>query len=464
MPTSVRGVTVGSETSQQSPGAGGWQGRPAGLPGRIPPPSVPLSFLTAAALGLVACGVALVWSRGYAVVDPTDGHVVGAAHFAMLATLSMGILGAIHQFTPVITQRPLRSVRLSRATFLGWLAGAWLLPLGFATQHERVVQAGGAFAAVAVVLFVVNISAPLSVRGKGASVMGLRFAVIGFVATACFGVVYVIDRRENWFDLSGHVVLAHAAVGLFAWLGLTYISVSEKLLSMFLLAHVPGPRRSGWLAVWAVPGGVALLSPGLLFGVVWLTWCGAAILALGLGAHLFTLVMHIRYRRRTADLHLLFVVTSAVWLVVGASLALAADLTLGRHHHAGVALMAAAVTAFTGWLLVALVGYAHKVVPFIVWSALRGRGVKQKADGTPLMFADLYDHRWAGIAYALVTAGIAAVCLGFAVSSAIAIAIGAGLLAVTGLCVSVNLSVTPIRRYVLHVRNFLAQAERSIAV
>ena len=263
--------------------------------------------------------------------------------------------------------------------------------------------------------------------------------------TACYGVVYVIDRRGNWFDLNGHVVLAHASVGLFAWLGLTYVSVSEKLWPMFLLAHVPGRRRSAWLAVWAVPSGVLLLSPGLLFSVAWLAWCGAAILAIGLGAHLFSLIMHIRYRRRKADLHLLFVITSAVWLVIGAVLALAAELTVRQHHHVGVALVAAAVTAFSGWLLVALVGHAHKVVPFILWSALRGRGIDKKADGTPLMFADLYDHRWAAIVYGLVTAGVGAVCLGFAASSSIAIAIGGGLFVVTGLCVVTNLSMAPTR-------------------
>jgi hypothetical protein len=436
---------VAAESAPPLPSTGAWQGRPAGLPRGIPPPSVPLSFLAAASLGLVACGAALVWSRAYGIVDPTDDHVVAAVHFAMLATLSMGVLGALHQFTPVITQMPLRSERLSRATFWSWLAGAWLLPFGFATQQEFVVEAGGAFAALAVTLLVVNVFTTLSVRGKGAPVTGLRFAIGGLVLTACYGVVYVIDRRGNWFDLNGHVVLAHASVGLFAWLGLTYVSVSEKLWPMFLLAHVPGRRRSAWLAVWAVPSGVLLLSPGLLFSVAWLAWCGAAILAIGLGAHLFSLMMHIRYRRRKADLHLLFVITSAVWLVIGAALALAAELTVRQHHHVGVALVAAAVTAFSGWLLVALVGHAHKVVPFILWSALRGRGIVKKADGTPLMFADLYDHRWAAIVYGLVTAGVGAVCLGFAASSSIAIAIGGGLFVVTGLCVATNLSMAPTR-------------------
>jgi hypothetical protein len=444
---------MSAETAPPSPSAGQWQGRPAGLPSAIPPPSVPLSFLAAAALGLVACGVTVIWSRTHALVDPTDDQVVAAAHFAMLATLSMGVLGAIHQFTPVITQRPLRSVKMSRATFISWLAGAWMLPIGFATERESVVEAGGAFAALAVTLLVVNIFPALSVRGKGAPVTGLRFAVGGFVLTACYGVVYVIDRRGSWFDLSGRVVLAHVCVGLFAWLGLTYLSVAEKLWPMFLLAHVPGRRHSAWVVVWAVPSGVLLLSPGLLLGVVWLAWTGAVVIAVGLGAHLFSLMMHVRHRRRKADLHLLYVVTAAIWLVVGVGLALAAALTVRGDHHLGVALVAAAVAAIGGWLLVALVGHAHKVVPFILWSALRGRGINKKADGTPLMFADLYDHRWAAIVYGLVTVGVGALCLGYAASSSLAIAIGGGLFVITGIGVSVNLSLRPTRLFLVRSRD-----------
>ena len=427
------------------PPTGAWAGRPAGIPGGVPPPSVPLAFLAAASLGLVACGTALVWARTAGVTDPTDDSVVAAAHLGMLATLSMGVLGALHQFIPVVTGRSLRSVRLARATFLAWLGGAWLLPYGFATKHEGVVEAGGFLSALALTFLVVNFWAPLSAQGKGAPVTGLRFALGGFVVTACFGVFYVTDRRGNWFDLSGHIVLAHAVVGLFAWLGLAYVSVAEKLWPIFFLAHVPGKRRAGWVAVWAVPSGVALLSPGLLVGLGPLSWAGAAILAGGLGAHLVSLMTYVRHRRRKADLHLLFVVTSSLWIVVGAGLALSAVLVMGRHHQQGEALVAAAVVAFAGWLLEALAGHAHKVVPFIVWSALRSRGVEKGPSGKPLMFADLYNHRWAAVTYGLVTAGVAAVCVGFATSFSGAIAIGGGLFVATGLIVSANLSITPNR-------------------
>ncbi len=425
------------------PGTGAWPGRPPGVPAVVPPPGVPLSFLAAAALGLVACGAAMIWARGAAIADPTADPVVAAAHFGMLATLSMGVLGALHQFTPVVTQRPLRSVRLAWATFAAWLGAAWLLPSGIAAQQEGVVEAGGGLAAVAVTLLVVNLSAPLAARGKGHTVTGLRLALAGFAATACFGVTYVADRRGNWFGLPGHVVLAHAVIGLFAWLGLTYTAVAEKLWPMFFLAHVPGRHRAGRMAVWLIPAGVTLLSPGLLAGVDPLAWAGAVVLAAGLAAHLASLAAHVRHRRRKGGLHLAFVATAAGFLIAGAGLALAATLVMPRDHHAGMALTAAAVTAFAGWVLEALAGHAHKVVPFILWSVLRGRGIATSPSGSPLGFADLYGHRLSAATYALVTAGIAAVAAGFGATQPAALAAGGGLLAAAGLTVAANLSVTP---------------------
>ncbi len=435
-------VAGGRTDTSRIPGA--WQGRPPGLPRGVPPPSVPLSFLGAASLGLVACGIAWIWAARPAAGDPTSDIVVAAAHFGMLATLSMGVLGALHQFTPVVTQQPLRSVGLARATFSTWLAASWLLPIGFASEEERIVEAGGALAAVAVTLLVVNLSKPLAARGKGAPVVGLRFALGGFVVTACFGVVYVVDRTGNWFDLSGHVVMAHAVVGLFAWLGLTYVAVAEKLWPMFFLAHVPGARRAGRIAVWAVPCGVALLAPAILTGSLGLAIGGVVVLAAGVGAHLTSLGAHVIHRRRRADLHLCFVVTSALFLLVGAGLGLAGALVLPHRHSTGMALTAAAVAAFGGWLLETLVGHAHKVVPFIGWSALRARGIATNRAGKPLMFADLYGHTWAALSFGLLTAGAASLCTGVAARLPAATATGGMLFAATGVVVAANLAATPL--------------------
>ena len=422
-----------------------WEGRPPGVPAAVPPPSVPLAFLAAASAGLVACGGTWIWARSAAAADPNTDPVVAAVHFGVLATLAMGVLGATHQFTPVITGRPLRSLLLARATFVTWLLASWMLPFGIATEQLAVTAASGALAGVAIVLLAVNLSAPLSARGKGAPVIALRFAVVGAVLTTFLGVAFVGDRQGNWFELSGHVDLAMGVIGMFGWLGITYVGVAEKLWPMFMLAHLPAGRRAGRLAVWTIPIGAAALAGGLGWGILGLAWVGVGILAVGLGAHLVSLWAHIRHRRRKADLHLVFVITSAAWLFVGAGLGLAGALVLPHHYDQGVALVAASMAAFGGWLLEALVGHAHKVVPFIVWSALRARGVATGPSGKPLMFADLYDHGWAAATYGTTTAGIAALCVGLGASLPAATAAAGLLLIVTGIMVAANLSIRPVR-------------------
>ena len=423
---------------------GSWAARPPGVPGAVPPPSVPLSFLAAASLGLVACGVAWIWVRSAAAVDPNSDPVIAAVHFGVLAALTMGVLGATHQFTPVITGRPLRSVRLARATFVTWLAASWALPLGVGFENVAVTAVSGALALVGLVLLAWNLAAPLSVRGKGAPVTALRLALLGAAATTLLGATFVGDRQGNWFVLSAHVDLAMGVLGLFAWLGVTYIGVAQKLWPMFMLAHLPGQHRTGTVAVWTTWLGAAVLAGGLAHGAPAAEWAGAGVLGVGLGAHLVSLWAHLRHRRRKADLHLLYVATAAAWLVVAAGLALAGALMLPHHYRLGSALVSAAMVASGGWLLEALVGHAHKVVPFIAWSLLRSAGARNGPSGKPLMFADLYHHGWAGATYGTVTTGIAALCAGLGASWTPAIAVGGALLAATGILAAANLSARPL--------------------
>ena len=434
----------GSEAIRAS---GSWSGRPPGVPGAVPPPSVPLSFLAAASAGLIACGVAWVWARGAAAADPPSDPVIAAVHFGVLAALTMGILGATHQFTPVITGRPLRSVLLARATFVAWLAASWALPLGIGFENVGVTAVSGALALVGLLLLAWNLAAPLSVRGKGAPVTALRLALLGAATTTLLGATFVGDRQGNWFVLSGHVDLAMGVLGLFAWLGVTYIGVAQKLWPMFMLAHLSGGHRAATVSVWATWLGAAVLAGGLAHGAPVAEWAGAGVLVIGLGAHLVSLWAHLRHRRRKADLHLLFVATAAAWLVVAAGLALAGALLLPHHYRLGVALVTAAMVASGGWLLEALVGHAHKVVPFIVWSLLRSQGTPSGPSGKPLMFADLYHHGWAGVTYGTVTIGIGSLCAGLGASWTPAIAAGGVLLVATGVIAAANLSARALRLF-----------------
>lgn len=412
-----------------------------------PPPSVTLPFFAASFIGLIACGLELSRASSQSVADPTSDPTVAAAHLAMLATLSMGILGALHQFTPVVTQRKLKSTLLARATFISWLLGSWLLPIGFASGYEIFVEAGGAFAGITIALLTINLWSSLSVKGKGAPVIGLRFALAGFIATGCFGVIYVSDRTGNWFALNGHTLLAHATIGIFAWLGLTYISVSEKLWPMFFLAHLPKKSNSGLMAVFLVPSGIILLSPGLLLSIPIAAVCGAVIVGMGLAFHLRSQFLHLKNRKRKIDLYLIQVVVASIWLGVGTIFAAVSAITIRSNYNQAIVLAAASITCFTGWILQAYVAHIHKVIPFILWSTNRKHGITKNPNGGQLVFEDFYSRNLALAGSILINLGLIAGVVGFSTRAHLVLAISGLLLSVAGISLIVNFTFKPLQIY-----------------
>jgi hypothetical protein len=408
-----------------------------------PPPTVPLTFLAAAGVGLTAFGVAIAAVASRAATSPTAPTVVAAAHLCMLGFLVTALLGALHQFCPVVGGRPLRSVRIARITAALWIPAAAGLPAGFATGHPAFVSASGVVAFGALVLAAFNLSAPLSNPGRGAPLTGLRWAVGFLVATAAFGVVYAFDRHSGWFPLPPHRVLAHAHLGLLGAVGLAYVAVAEKLWPMFLLAHRPG-RSPGEAAVRLIPAGVALLVPGLLVPLPVLAAGGGVLVAGGLAAHLASLAGFLRHRRRRLELLHAFVLAGAAALVVAVVLGAVAGLAPVSVRWR-MRLVPAEVIALTAWLALAVVGHVHKIVPFVGYTALRARGVARHPGGGPLLFTHLSNAGAGRFALAGTAGGFAALLAGMLAASPVLIRLGGATLAATGLVATANLALGPLR-------------------
>lgn len=428
-------------------------GRAPTGPPSAPPPSVPLTFLFLAALGLVIFGIALALGADKAVVAPTHPGAVGAAHSGLLVFLSTAVLGALHQFAPVVGARPLRSVPVARVTAVVFFGGAVVLAGAFAHVGSAwLVPWGGAAAFTGVVLAAWNLSGPLSSRQGGTPLVGLRLSVTFLVVTAAFGIVYAFNREAGWFPLFPERVMAHAHLGLLGWLGLTYVAVAEKLWPMFLLAHRPG-ARSGARAVSYLAAGSALLAPGLLFEIQPLAVAGGTLAVAGLLAHLVSLGGVIRHRRRRLELLHAFVLAAAVAMVVGIALGAVAgigDIDVDTRFR----LAAAEVAALAAWLTLAVIGHAHKIVPFISWGMLRSRGVTTAPGGGPLLFQHLFDARVARLTFVVVVASEAAVVGGLLARSEPVMVAGALGLIATGALVFGNLGLGPRRA---------ARAARSLA-
>lgn len=417
-------------------------GGPAG-PATMPPPGVPLGFLAAAGVGMWAFGLAAWFGADRIVETPTHPGAVSAVHVCMLAFLTTAVLGALHQFSTVVGRRPLRSVPVARVTLVGMVATAWLLPSGFAHGPEALVAAGAATGAVTVLLAAWNLSGPLSGEGGGVPVVGLRLSVAFLVLTVAFGVVYAFDRQAAWFPLLPNRVLAHAHLGLLGWLGLTYVAVAEKLWPMFLLAHRPRARAGAW-AVGLLASGSVGLAAGLLFEVPALALVAGLAAAAGLACHLFSLAAAVRHRRRPLELLHWFLFASAAFVVVAIACGAAAALpSIGPDLRSS--LVSAEIASLAAWLGLAVVGHAHKIVPFISYTALRARGVVTGPAGRPLLFSDLFHHGVARATLVSSIAGFSAIVAGILLDSTTVVAVGGVLVSVTGAVATINLATGPRR-------------------
>ena len=418
--------------------------RPAGIrPTSAPPPLLPLTFLAGAGIGLTAFGIVALLVATTATRTPDAPTVLAGAHLCMLAFLATALLGALHQFVPVVCARPLRSLRAGWVTAVVWLPAVVALPAGFATNHPAVVSTAGVAAFGALCLTAWNLSGPLSVAGGGTPVSGLRWAVSLLVATAGFGVVYAFDRSHNWFLLLPTRVLAHAHLGLLGAIGLAYVAVAEKLWPMFLLAHRPGPSPAAW-AVRLIPAGVVLLVAGLLWREPWAGRAGALVVAAGLACHLWSLAGTVAARRRALELLHAFVLTSAAFLLLAVALAALAGLApvspLWR-----LRLVAGEISALAAWLGLAVLGHAHKIVPFMAYTRLRASGAHRGSSGRPLMFADLYNHGAARVTFVVATVGFAALTTGLVTGTAALVGAGGLGLAAAGISTLLNLTLGPRR-------------------
>jgi uncharacterized protein (DUF2249 family) len=408
----------------------------------VPPAWLPLGFLAAAGAGLIGFGVATTITADSAVIMPRHDHVLAAVHLGVLAFLSTAVLGAVHQFGPVVGGRPLRSVRAGLLTGVLFVSGAWLIPYSFAAGHPQLLQLGGVLATTAVVIAAWNLSRPLSATGKGAPIVGLRLAVVYLVITAGFGVTYAFDRSHAWFPLLSDRVLAHAHLGLLGWLGLAYVAVAEKLWPMFLLAHRPH-ERDGERAVWLVGAGAPAMTLGLLFSIPVLTAVGGLVVVSGLAFHLASLASVIRHRRRSLELLHGFVLSSAACLVIAVVAGVVAGLA-PMDADLRARLVVVEVFSLILWLTLAVIGHAHKIVPFISWSRLRDRGIVTGPDGRALLFAHLVNEQAARATLGLAVLGAGAGVFGALSATSALVGVAGISLGLAGTVAMANLVAGPL--------------------
>ncbi|HEX8037090.1 MAG TPA: hypothetical protein VF510_24755 [Ktedonobacterales bacterium] len=363
---------------------------------------IPLPYLITGIGAAALFGVLLPWIASDALLSPEMPHVLALVHVATLGWLTMLVLGASLQLTPVMTVGPLRGARFVRWQFPVYVAGVGLLVSGFWFFSVPLIIFGGTLVVVAVFHHVVILERTiLLAQTRTLSMWFMGAAFLHLLVVVGLGLTMALNFQLDFLGIAWQrVLLMHLTLGIAGWLTNMLVGVSYTLVRMFALVH-DYDDRIGRVSFVMVQCGIIGMALGGVVAWSWLQIAGGLVLCGGIWLFGYdgTRMLRLR-RRRPLDVTLRHSIAAVVYLGVCAPLGLLV-LLLGDH---AVRHLAALVLALlVGWLGQSTVGYLYKIVPFLVWqsrfSPLLGR---QKV---PLM-RDMIHQRWAEASWWTINLGL----------------------------------------------------------
>jgi hypothetical protein len=339
-----------------------------------------LSYFTVALAALVVALALMTAGFGFPNASLRGPETLAVVHLVAIGWLSLLMLGALFQFVPVLTARPLPSDRAAGISLAGLTTGLTALVAGFLRLADILALELPYFPVAAVLLgagfalAVYTLGRALQGRPSGLPVRFVAVGLTSLAATAMLGVVFAFVLGGGVdtvmvLDIAAAGVPVHAAVGLGGWLTFTAMGVSYRLLAMFMLAPEIERHSTRWvyrLGAWALglalAGGFAALAAGLPIETMLATAGVPGLLALGLYGYD---VIHL-YRarmRKVIELNSRMAVLAFLSLA-GSALLAAASAVLGVSD----ALVAALVfLAAFGWLTGLGLAKLYKIVAFLTW-------------------------------------------------------------------------------------------------
>ncbi len=345
-----------------------------------------MSYFAAALLSLLAAEAMMSAGFGFPAEAIRAPATLVVVHLVTIGWLSLTMCGALGQFIPVLTERPLHSDQLPLPALALLASGMAALMLGFLRLDGRVpmelpfLSVAALLLGTGFALVIWNLARTLwSARPLA---LPARFVAMGLAAVgiaAALGMIFalVLDQAVTGrvpVRIHSGALPIHIIAGLGGWLTVTTMGVSYRLLAMFMLAPDIDDGRSR-LTLWAasvalgiaVAGGFAATLAEISLAVV----LAAALVLAALALMLYgrdVLQLYRSRRRRSLELN------SRMGTIALANLALSALLcvalaALGRFSE----YVGAVVFLFVfGWLSGFMLAQMYKIVAFLTWLEVYG--------------------------------------------------------------------------------------------
>lgn len=404
-----------------------------------------MTHFAVALAALLLAEASMTAGYAYPAVDLQAPLSFVTVHLVVLGWLSLLMLGALYQFVPVITGKPLWSQRLALAALLAIASGLAGMAIGFlglagiGADAAPWLPAGGVLVVTGFALAALNLGMtlwhgrPLPLPAQFVAA-GLFFLLVTGGLGLIFACALTVAHAPGWtLTVLARGVPLHMAAGFGGWFTLTAMGVSYRLLSMFMLA----PEAERWTGRWALRLSLAGLATMIVAGLLdaggnpaaaLATVIGEAAAGLGFALYIADMVRLYRTRRR----RVLELNSKAAAAALGFSIVAAACLAVIEGTGRTADLIGPVGYLFVfGWLSGLGLSQLYKIIPFLTW--LERFGPRMGKGPVPRV-QDLVDERRAAPWFVLYFLAVlaAATAIGAAAPIAARLAIAVQLVA-TGL-------------------------------
>ena len=304
-----------------------------------------------------------------------------AIHLLVIGWLLLLVLGALFQFVPVITTRPLESQTAALVCLVAVEGGLLGMIAGFVGATGGIpglsgsLPVGGGLVTIGILIAAWNVGVPLARCRPGSLPGRMVMTGLGFLAaTVTLGLLFgsVLSAPAALPRLAPVLAAVgdHALAGLGGWFTLTAMGVSYKLLPMFMLA----PEERGALGRGVHVVGAAGFAVAIVAGLATIWHPAAALIdlqhageiAIGVATALYLWDVRRMYRERKRNLiELHDRAAIGAFAFLGVSLGLAAA-AAAAHRLDGIAPALVFLIVF-GWLGGLGITQLYKIVPFLAW-------------------------------------------------------------------------------------------------
>ena len=340
---------------------------------QAPQLSIPISFFLSVPIGVFLAALIMMMTGATSLSSPWMPQALALTHAGTLGVLTMGMIGALYQMTPVIAGTAVPFTRIAHVVHA-------LLLLGLGGFIWRLLGGPALAMSAAVLCFMIALPALILPLGwallraasKNETVQGMRLAALSLVIITLVGLVMAGGYAGDTFPVNRMLwIQIHLTLALLGWVGGLIMAVSWQVIPMFYLANTCSKTTMRWslglllagltLALISVlaDGGISdILTPGQLAAIAALP--AAFVIWL---LHPVLLLRSISQRKRKrSDASLWFWKTglsTALLMIPIATLALMSPDPRWQVLFGWLAIW--------GWAGLIMHGMLSRIVPFLVW-------------------------------------------------------------------------------------------------